>query len=133
MPSAKERVAELLQEAITILQSEDIREPTKLQVVPDEDEITLTGRIGRPEYKEVKGIPLFEAGLGIRRIDGKVEWANIQAWRNAAIWANVNLSRGAIVSATGKWKTNTWTTTDGALKEREVFVVTSFELGDDPL
>ena len=127
----KSRVRELLQEAINLLQESNGPEPTKLHVVQPVDELTLTGKIGRPEYKEPRGLPLFEAGLGIRRIDGKMEWVNLQAWRAVAIEANEQLRSGAIVTVHGKWKTNTWTTESGELKEREVFIVTSFDLGDD--
>lgn len=128
MVTKRERIRELLQEAINILQEPEPARPSPAHPVPEDGEtVELVGTIGRPEYKEVKGIPLFTAGIGVRRVDGKLQWFDLQAWRATAIWARENLHRGAQVKAHGSWKQESWTNREGETKSREVFNVTHFE------
>lgn len=126
------RVRQLLEEAITLLQ--DNERQTHQTPAPngdDADLTQLTGSIGRPEYKEVKGYPLFSAGLGVRRIDGQTEWLNVVCWRKAASWARDNVYRGDLVSVVGRWQTEEWADKEtGEARTKNVFVIVRFERVD---
>lgn len=111
-----DRARELVRELLLVLDAEPQEAP-----IPS-DEITLTGTIGRPEFKTVKGVPLFTAGLGLRRVDAKLEWVSIEAWREAAVSLSA-YSKGQTVTVTGKWKTNQWVDQDGVIRSRDVFVI----------
>lgn len=111
-----ERARVLAQELVDVVTDED------QQSAAPADEVTLTGTIGRPELKTVKGTPLFTAGLAIRCIDGKLEWVSIEAWRAIATELSA-YSRGQTVTVAGRWKTNQWVDQDGVMRSRDVFVV----------
>ena len=116
MPVDIERARHLAQELVDAL--------TEAALPPEL--ITLSGTIGRPEFKQVRGIPLFTAGLGIRRVDGRLEWINLEAWRELAEALSV-AQRGDGVTVKGKWKTNQWTDRDGMLRSRDVFAVSDLD------
>lgn len=117
MPVDLERARLLARELLEVLYMD-----TDAQV----ESITLTGTIGRPSYSQVKGTSLFTAGLGVRRIDGKLEWVNLEAWRDTAD-AMKDIARGKTATVIGKWKTNQWVDQNGVMRSRDVFVVNDVE------
>ncbi len=120
------RAIDLMQQAINLLQ--ETNAPQKKTDDPETDLIRLTGTVGRPEYREAKGLPLYTFGLGIRRIDAKTEWINGVAWRKTALWAQENVRRGDTVAVQGYWETQEWTDqSSGELKAKNVFIVNHFE------
>ena len=129
-----ERIRELLIEALRLL-DEDETSPSASDPGSDRaqeprpssnGEISLTGKVGRPEFAERKGIAIWEAGFKIVDDDGRWKWINIQAWRKTAIFARDNLPSAAETTAIGKWKSESWTGNDGEERSREVFVVSHF-------
>lgn len=131
MNDTNTRVRELLQEAINLLQTSDVPKDTRPHPAPAEakgDQIELTGTIGRPEYREIKGLPLWTAGLGVRRIDGRLEWVTLQAWRKRAISAEETINRGDTITVIGRWTENSWTDKENCeIRTRDVFVIDHFE------
>jgi single-stranded DNA-binding protein len=101
-----ERVLELLRKAVAILEDEIQEQPTPIRAEVNEDEVTLEGTIGRPTLRSVgnDGIPLFSAGLKVRKPEGGEHWVNIVAWRKVALWGSENLDSGSVVQAVGRWE-----------------------------
>lgn len=124
-----DRVRELLTEALQLLDAEEHVVTNVTRTQPNGD-VTLIGKVGRPEFVERKGIALWEAGLKIADEDGRWKWINIQAWRKTAIFARDNLPSAAETTAVGKWKSESWVGNDGEERSREVFVVTHFITND---
>ncbi|MEZ4530548.1 MAG: hypothetical protein R2855_05905 [Thermomicrobiales bacterium] len=127
-----DRVRELLTEALQLVDEEEQAVPDSPLTHPNGD-ITLSGKVGRPEFVERKGIAIWEAGLKIVDDDGRWKWINIQAWRKTAVFARDNLPSAAETTAMGKWKSESWVGSDGAERSREIFVVTHFVAGDGSL
>ena len=75
----------------------------KLSATP----VELTGILGRPKYIRVQRALLFIAGLGIRHIDGQLEWFSVAAWGESAIKL-FQLPMGQTATLPGAWKTKHW-------------------------
>jgi len=85
------------------------------------DEVELTGIIGRPQLREVKGKQLWTAGLGIK--DGMTTyWRNIIAWGHIAVEANAH-QRGACVTIIAKPKTERYVGNDGTLQSKTSYTI----------
>lgn len=129
-----DRVKELLTEALRLLDEDELSDSSpapasEAVAAPSPSpygDISLFGKVGRPEFMERRGIALWEAGLKIVGEDGRWKWINIQAWRKTAVFARDNLASAAETTAIGKWKSESWTGQDGEERTREVFVVTHF-------
>lgn len=124
-----ERVKSLLQEALRLLDGQPASSSAESEAVPSEE--AIFGKVGRPAFRERKGIALWEAGFKVRNTDGEFEWIEIQAWRKTAVFARDNLPSAAEVTAIGRWKHEEWTGKDGEERSREVFVVTHFRLNGE--
>ena len=119
-----EQVKSLLQEALRLLDEPAATPSAETDAVPVEE--AIFGKVGRPAFRERKGIALWEAGFKVRNEDGEFEWIEIQAWRKTAVFARDNLPSAAEVTAIGKWKHEEWIGKDAEPRSREVFVVTHF-------
>jgi len=84
-------------------------------------EVELTGIIGRPQLREVKGKQLWTAGLGIK--DGMTTyWRAITAWGHIAVEANAH-QRGACVTIIAKPKTERYVGNDGTLQSKTSYTI----------
>ena len=137
---SKDRVRALLTEALRLLGEDEqpavspapASETVSTPAPSPNGDISLIGKVGRPEFMERKGIALWEAGLKIVDDDGRWKWINIQAWRKTAIFARDNLPSAAETTAIGRWKSESWIGNDGEERTREVFVVTHFVQSESP-
>jgi hypothetical protein len=84
------------------------------------DEVELEGILGRPQLKEVKGRPLFTAGLGIKE-GNLTTWLNLEAWGSVAKNADY-LLRGDRVRVVGKFKENRYLDSSGVMQVKQQFV-----------
>lgn len=133
---SKDRVRALLTEALQLLDEEEQPVPSPAPALEADStpfratnsDISLFGKVGRPEYQERKGIAIWEAGFKIVGEDGRWQWINIQAWRKTAIFARDNLPSATEATALGKWKSESWMGNDGEERSRDVFVVTHFAM-----
>ncbi len=89
-------------------------------------EVELTGIIGRPEFKVVKGKSLWTAGLGIQ--DGNTTyWRNLTAWGSLAEEAK-SLQRGECVRLFAKPKDETFVDGNGVLRRKTSYVVSWIDM-----
>ena len=120
---------EIRQEALRLLDTQAAPSSAETEAVPAEE--AIFGKVGRPAFRERKGIALWEAGFKVRNAEGEFEWIEIQARRKTAVFARDNLPSAAEVTAIGKWKHEEWTGKEGEERSREVFVVTHFRLNGE--
>ncbi len=89
-------------------------------------EVELTGIIGRPEFKVVKGKSLWTAGLGIQ--DGQsTYWRNLTAWGSLAEEAK-SLQRGERVRLFGKPKDENYVDGNGVLRRKTSYIVSWIDM-----
>jgi single-stranded DNA-binding protein len=124
------RAIELMEQAITLLREPAQPTPIRQSQQPAENELSFTGTISRPDFKQVgnQGIALFTASLEIRReIDAKKDWLKIQAWRSVAAWAGNNLIEGSVITVKGKFETSEWINQKGETQTKTIFSVRAFQ------
>ncbi len=109
---------------------DELDEPLVPQVKAESvDETKLTGIVGRPEMKVIKGRKLFTAGLGIQQ--GRfTTWQSIEAWGEVAEQAQ-ELQRGDNVTVKGLERIKSYVNGDGVMKSQKVFTVREF-VGETP-
>jgi hypothetical protein len=108
---------------------DELDEPLPQVKAESVDETKLTGIVGRPEMKVVKGRKLFTAGLGIQ--EGKfTTWLSLEAWGEVAEQAQ-ELQRGDNVTVKGLERLKTYVNGDGVMKSSKVFTVREF-VGETP-
>ena len=89
-------------------------------------EVELTGIIGRPEFKVVKGKSLWTAGLGIQ--DGNTTyWRNLTAWGSLAEEAK-SLQRGERVRLFAKSRDENYVDGNGVLRRKTSYIVSWIDM-----
>ncbi len=106
-----------------LMQSVDAQ--SQPQAAPQEPEdVTVTGRVARPQYSTPRGRPVWTAGIGVQT-NGPTKWINAVAFGDLAI-AGQKIQRGADISVIGTFTEETYTDRNGIVQTKQTFVINRF-------
>jgi hypothetical protein len=119
-----QRIRTLVAELALLLEEDETPQPERPpNVTPIKaDEVELTGIIGRPDFKMVKGKSLWSAGIGTSNGVGQTEWRNILAWGKLAEAAQ-EIQRGEVITVIARRKEESYVGNDGTLRSKTTFTV----------
>lgn len=126
------RIRTLVAELSLLLEDEpEPTTPASAQADPWEAdaEITVVGKVARPQFTTPKGKPLWSAGLAVDGRGGTIQWLNAICWGKTAEFAR-QFERGAEVEVVGSIKHESYVNKEGILREKQTFVIRHFVMAD---